>query len=377
MNTKSRLITFILLTVFLCSFFIPVYAVSDISAAAAVLMEASGRNVLTEKNAHQQMPMASTTKIMTAIVAIEKCTNLSAPVQISENAIGIEGSSVYLKVGEVLSMEQLLYALLLESANDAAAAIAIEIAGDIPLFAEMMNEKAALLGMKNTHFTNPHGLDDAEHYTTAYDLALLACHALENPLFRKISSTYKATIPMNNGEGNRVLINHNRLLNTYHGAIGIKTGYTRRCGRCLVSAAERNGVTMVAVTLSAPDDWNDHTRLLDYGFSQYTSVRLAEVGEYQFNLPCLGSYTETVQIANRDAVSVSLHHSHGAINVTVEAPHYLCAPIISGQNIGTLIFRCDNREIARIPLCAVTSAEPIQQKNSCTDRLKNLFGIFR
>ena len=328
-----------------------------------------------EVNARTRMPMASTTKIMTALVALEHCTDLSREIRIPAEAVGIEGSSVYLKTGEPLTMEQLLHALLLESANDAAAAIAIEIAGDIPAFAELMNETAQRLSLTDTHFTNPHGLDDADHYTTAYDLAQLACYAMENPDFARIAGTYKTTIPLNDGDGTRVLINHNKMLKLYDGATGVKTGYTKKCGRCLVSAAERDGLTMIAVTLQAPDDWRDHAAMLDYGFDQYETVSLADIGEFRYELPVLGGTSATVQITNREPLSVSLPRTHGAVSVCAEANHYLNAPIRRDEEVGTLIFRCDGKIVATLSLYAENDAEAIPPKISAADRLKEKLRI--
>lgn len=348
-----------------------VYAAPNLSARAAVLMEASTGQVLMESAAHERLPMASTTKIMTALVALENA-ELTKEVKISEKAVGVEGSSVYLKAGEILTMEQLLCALMLESANDAAAAIAIEVAGDIESFAGMMNETAARIGLTDTHFTNPHGLDNAEHYSSAYDLAMLARYALQNPDFARIVSTYKMTIPLNGDEGIRVLINHNKMLKYYDGAIGVKTGYTKRCGRCLVSAATRDGVTMIAVTLSAPDDWRDHTAMLDYGFSLYECAEIAQPGEIRCTLSCLGSTKETVSASNRDAVSRILPRDHGEITYVIEANRYLCAPVKAGDTVGEILFRCDGKEIARIPLYAEEDAEAIPRPKSYLDRIKEL-----
>ena len=173
----------------------------------------------------------------------------------------MEGSSVYLAQDEVLTLKELLYALLLESANDAAVAIAMAVDGSVDAFADRMNRYAAQLGLKDTHFVNPHGLDDDAHYTTARELALITRAALENPDFREIVSTQKTVIPLRGSEGVRLLLNHNRLLREYDGCIGVKTGFTKKTGRCLVSAAERDGVMLIAVTLGAPDDWNDHRRV--------------------------------------------------------------------------------------------------------------------
>ncbi len=256
------LIWSLILSVLFC---VPSFAASNVtvSAKSALLLECSSGSVLFEKNADERLPMASTTKIMTALVAIEKCP-LDRIVTATSVSCGVEGSSIYMREGEKFTMEELLYALLLASANDAACLIAEEVAGDIPSFAEMMNSKAAELGLSDTHFSNPHGLDAEDHYTSAYDLARLASAALSSPVFRTIVSTYRKNI--GSGENTRHLLNHNRLLKMYDDALGVKTGYTRSSGRCLVSAAERDGVMLVAVTLSDPDDWRDHTLLLDHGF---------------------------------------------------------------------------------------------------------------
>ncbi len=347
------------------------YAAPTLSARAAVLIEASTGQVLLETSAHERLPMASTTKIMTALVALEHA-ELGRQVKISADAVGVEGSSVYLKADEILTMEQLLCALLLESANDAAAAIAIEIAGDIESFADMMNETAQRIGLTDTHFTNPHGLDNAEHYSSAYDLAMLARYALQNPDFARIVSTYKTNIPLNGDEGIRVLINHNKMLKYYAGAIGVKTGYTKRCGRCLVSAATRDGVTMIAVTLSAPDDWRDHTAMLDYGFSLYECAVLAQPGEVRCALSCLGSTKEAVSAANKDTVTIILPKNHGEITRVIEANRYLCAPIEAGDAVGEILFYCDSKEIARIPLYAEEDAETIPRPKSRLERIKEL-----
>ncbi len=361
-----------LLAIMLLSLACPVYAtVPGVSATSAVLMEAESGRVLMDVDSHRRMPMASTTKIMTALVALAH-SDPEDEVIISEKAVGIEGSSVYLKAGETLTMEQLLYALLLESANDAAAAIAIEVAGSIDAFAELMNETAADLKLSETHFTNPHGLDDEAHYTTAYDLAKLARYALQNPAFAKIAGTYKTTIPLNGTEGTRVLVNHNKMLKTYTGAVGVKTGYTRHSGRCLVSAAERDGVTMIAVTLSAPDDWHDHTVMLDYGFSLYTSVLLAECGEYKCTLGCLGGNVSEITASNHTEARAVLPVNHGTVTVSYTANRPLCPPVNAGDAVGEVIFSCDGTEIARVPLCADTALSPVTPSPSLFERIQSL-----
>ncbi len=323
----------------------------SVSAKSALLMDATTGQVLYQKNAFVRLPMASTTKIMTAIVAIESF-DLEKEIEISPDATGIEGSSIYLYPKERLTMEALLYALLLESANDAATAIAIAVAGSNEAFAEKMNEKAQALGLCDTHFENPHGLDSSEHYTTAYDLAKLASYALSNETFQKICSTYKMKIPLNTDEGVRVLVNHNKMLHLYEGAVGVKTGFTKKSGRCLVSAAKRDGLLLVAVTLSAPDDWNDHKAMLDFGFSRYTRDTYAEKGRYAVSLPVVNGKKETLTAVNSDTLAATLKREHGEVTCRIEAPRFLYAPVNEGDIVGRIICVCDGKEIASCDLIA-------------------------
>lgn len=310
-----------------------------VSAESAIVIEASGGNVIFEKDADTRRPMASTTKIMTALVALE-AGDTSREVTVPSGAVGIEGSSVYLETGDKLSLDDLVWALMLESANDAAAAIAINVAGSVDAFAELMNAKAKEIGLENTHFTNPHGLDNEEHYTTARDLAKLAAHALSNQKFREIVSTYRHNITV--GDETRYLLNHNKMLRLYDGAIGVKTGYTKRSGRCLVSAAERNGVTLVAVTLNAPDDWRDHMAMLDYGFTKYESRELIRPGESVFIQPCIGCERHTVSIRNTDGLTVCVPTTVGEVRRVIELPRYLWAPVAKGQMVGKIRFIADD-----------------------------------
>lgn len=266
-NRDKLFIVLIITTLIFSLFTIYVYSESErevrVSAKAAALYDPTDQTFLYLKNGHERLPMASTTKIMTAIVAIENC-ELDKIVTVDERAVGIEGSSVYLKVGEEISVESLLYALMLRSANDAAAAIAYDISGSIEAFSSLMNEKAASLGLANTSFENPHGLDSKNHYTSAHDLAIISAYAISNPIFREICSSKKKII--DSSSESRLLINHNKLLNLYEGCIGIKTGYTKKSGRSLASASDKYGHTLICVTIDAPDDWNDHKLLFDYGF---------------------------------------------------------------------------------------------------------------
>lgn len=270
-DQREKIFALLIALTLLFSLFTIYVASSDapkVSAKAAALYDPEAKRFLYEKNSNERLSMASTTKIMTAIVALEHILP-DKEIVVDERACGIEGSSVYLKAGEVLTAEALLYALMLRSANDAAEALAYEISGSIEAFAFLMNEKAKSLGLKNTSFKNPHGLDCEGHYTTASDLAVITACAMCMPKFNEIASTYKKTIK--SSAETRLLVNHNKLLNSYDGCIGVKTGYTKKSGRSLVSAAERDSFCLICVTIDAPSDWQDHKYLLDYGFMRLTA----------------------------------------------------------------------------------------------------------
>ena len=353
-------------------------ALTGVSARAAVLMEAEGGEVIFGQSPDTRLPMASTTKIMTALVALEELAP-DTEVTIPAAAVGVEGSSIYLIEGERLTLEQLLYALLLESANDAAAAIAIAVAGSVEAFAALMNERAERLGLTDTHFVNPHGLDDEDHYTTARELALITREALAHPDFRRICATKRKTIPLHGTEGVRLLLNHNRLLSSYEGCIGVKTGYTKRTGRCLVSAAERDGVTLIAVTLHAPDDWRDHSAMLDHGFALYEAIPLCTPGFFSAPLPTVSGVQDYVIAENRDALTVTLRRDHGPIRCTVELPRFDFAPVACGQVLGQLRFTLEGRdgsvrELGTVPLYAAYAVEKITYKRSFWAWLASLFG---
>lgn len=351
-----------------------------VSAKSAALLEVESGDVIFQKDAETPLPMASTTKIMTALVALEMA-DPDTVITVPAAAVGTEGSSVYLIEGERLTLEELLYALMLESANDAAVAIAVGLAGSIEDFAIRMNDKAKALGLTNTHFENPHGLDSEGHRTTALELALIARHALENDVFRRIVSTHKTTIPHAGTDGVRLLVNHNKMLRIYDGCIGVKTGFTSNSGRCLVSAAERDGVTVIAVTLSAPSDWDDHKKLLDYGFSRYVSTPLCKAGEYQLSLPLIGGKDEYVMLANAEGLSRTLPVSHPPIQKTVEMRRFEYAPITQGDTLGRVVFSCDldrdgaPERIGEVALTASYTVERKQTKRTFWQWLCSLFGF--
>ena len=261
-----------------------------------------------------------------------------------------------------------MYAVMLESANDAAAAVACIVGGSIDGFAALMNEKAAELGLTDTHFTNPHGLDDDAHFTTALDLARLAAYALGNPAFAGIVSTCQKTIPLHDGEGTRVLVNHNRLLRQYNDVIGVKTGFTKHSGRCLVSAAEKDVVRLVAVTLNAPDDWQDHRAMLDYGFSQYESVTLAKAGEISVELPCPGAPEGVVTAVNREALTLVLPVGTEISRLT-ESCGILFAPVEQGETVGVVRFFAGDTELGVLPLTAAHAVTPPERKLRLLERI--------
>lgn len=311
--------------------------IPSLSAKSAILIDASDGRVLYEQNARVRMPMASTTKIMTALVALEH-GEIDDVVEITADSVGVEGSSVYLRVGERMTLRELLYALMLASANDAATAIAIHIGGSVENFACLMNERAVGLGLRDTYFQNPHGLDADGHYTSAYDLALLTVEALKNRDFLTVVSTVEYRIGGTGGSNVRPLTNHNRMLRTYSGAIGVKTGYTKKSGRCLVTAAERGGLRLVAVTLSAPDDWNDHKKLLDFGFEYYRAYKFGNAGEAFYELPLISDDDYRVFCVLRADVTGTVLRYGGQITCVVEAPRFLWKLPRDGVVIGRVVF---------------------------------------
>ncbi len=327
----------------------------SVSAECAVLMDGEG-HVLFARNAQARHGIASTTKIMTALVALENMSP-EAMITVPAEATGLEGTSIYLCAGERLTLHELLYAVMLNSANDAASAVAISVAGSVEAFADLMNQKAAELGMTQTHFTNPHGLPDPDHYSTAEDMGRLTVYAMQNPAFREIVSTSKKQISRTAEDGICYLVNHNKMLYRYQGAIGVKTGFTKKSGRCLVSAAERDGIMMIAVTLNAPDDWRDHAAMLDYGFSLYERETLLTAGELRMQIPVAGGTFETAEVTNETPLTAVFPRDHGALTVRYELRSFYYAPLSQGEILGYAVLYEDGREAARCALCALNPVE--------------------
>jgi len=322
------------------------------SAKACVIIdEASGR-VLLSHNAETTLPMASTTKVMTALLALEN-GDLDAPVTCSRNAFGVPGTSIYLAEGETLTLREMLYGLMMASGNDAATAIAEHIGGTVEDFCRMMTARAAELGCKNTVFLTPHGLPCEGHYTTAHDLALIAREAMTHPEFREIVGTSRATIPWEGREYDRVLNNKNKLLTTYEGATGIKTGYTKKAGRCLVFGAEREGMRIIGVVLNCSDWFNEAARLMDRAFERYEAVTMLHADESVGSIPVAhadGASVEAILTADLTGVMPK-----GTLpQVEIDLPDALDAPIQAGQIIGTARLTAGGVVIAETPLVAST-----------------------
>ena len=238
------------------------------SSSATIVVDQKSKKILSSSNAHVRLAMASTTKIMTAMVVLDNVVDVDVQLAIPREAVGVEGSSVYLKRNEIWSVRDLLYALMLRSGNDAAVALSIAVGGSVQGFVDMMNAKASELGLKDTHFTNPHGLHDDNHYTTAYDLAIITAEAMKNPLFKSIVSAKSYVVEGNYTHDRYYLGNKNKMLLMMEGADGVKTGYTKNSGRCLVSSATRGDTQLICVVLNVHDMWNVSKNLLEKGFEQ-------------------------------------------------------------------------------------------------------------
>lgn len=345
---KKRLFAWLVLAFYtLCVLSLPAGAVST-SAQSAILMEADTGRVLYAQGELERRSIASTTKLMTALVAAERCPDFSETVTVDPAAVGVEGSSLYLAAGEQLPLEHLLYGLLLQSGNDAAVAIAIHCAGDVDTFVDWMNQKAQDLGMTNSHFANPNGLEQEDHYSCAYDLALLGRAVLAHPQLAPIAATASITL------GTRTFVNHNKLLRRYEGCVGLKTGFTKKAGRTLVSAARRGGTTLVAVTLNDGNDWADHTALLDYGFGLCHSHLLARGGKTVGVVRVEGSLVPAVAVrVNKDVCYPLLEGE--TITARWDLPRQVEAPVRAAQTLGSLTFYLNGQEICKADLVAAVA----------------------
>ena len=340
-------------------------AVPEVSAKSAVLVDGKSGRVLYGKNIDERMLIASTTKIMTALVALEH-GNIDDEIEIPVEATLVEGSSMYLKAGEKYTVRDILYGLMLVSGNDAAEALAIHVSGGDEAFAVLMNEKAKELGMENSSFANPHGLDDPLHYSTAEDMAVLMIAAMENQQFREITGTKSYVVK------EQTLVNHNKLLWRYEGANGGKTGYTMAAGRTLVSSASRDGKHLIAVTLSDPDDWNDHMNLYDWGFANFEYKRIDSGKEYT-RLPVISGYADSVGVAP-DCEFKVLAEKDAQLSFSFELPRFVFASVRAGEHAGSLWVMSGDVQLGLVELYYTETVELEHGvKLSALERLRRTF----
>lgn len=346
-----------------------------VSARSAIVISADTGSVLSEYNPHLRLPMASTTKIMTALLLAEAGAPETTIVTTKE-MVTVEGSSMGLMEGDTVTYRDLLYGMLLASGNDAANTTAIALGGSVAGFAEMMNRRAAEIGMTETHFVTPSGLDDEEHYTTAYDMALLAACAMNNPVFREAASSKTAFLYYGNPPYKRTLSNHNRLLSSYDGCIGVKTGFTKKSGRCLVSAAERGGAVLIAVTLNDGNDWEDHTALLDYGFSILETVTVPSGAPTTADL--LGGAAPSVSIGCEEASFSLPAGDRDKVETKVFLDRNIFAPVTEDEIVGRVDYIIGERVIKTTPITikeTVDAVEPHSVKKDLFYYLKLLLSF--
>lgn len=356
MNLLYRLVCFFVTLGFVLCSINPVSAMGsepETSGKAVVLMDAYSGRVLYERNSHEQLPPASLTKIMTGFLAAEN-GDLEQKVTVSEYAAETPESTVYLEPGEVLTRMELLYAAMLPSANDACVALAESIAGSEESFLAMMNKKAEELGLKDTHFMNPHGLHDKNHYSSAYDMALLAKYALANPVFAKVVSTQRAVIPWDSRPNeDRILLNQNRLLYRYDDAVGVKTGYTRQAGNCVVGAAKRGDMFLVAVSMNSPTVYEELINMFEFGFNNYHMVRMGKASEISREVKVQNGSAETVSAVAKADVQIAVTDEEAPyLAYRLEAEPVVMAPVLTGDKLGSCILYLNGEQIGSIDLVA-------------------------
>lgn len=348
-------------------------AVPSVSAQSYVLYCTDNGKIICSKDENKQMKPASTTKLMTSLIALEEAASGNKKVKFTDEMIA-EGSSMYLKVGEVVTLKDLASGMMMASGNDAANATAISISGSTEKFATKMNERAQQIGMKNTHFVTPSGLDDEEHYSTAYDLAVLMSYALENEDFAQLTSQKSATVNFIEPSSKKTTYsNHNKLLSLYEYCIGGKTGYTMAAGRCLVSASKKDGLTLICVTLNDKNDWNDHISLYDYGFSQYSCYSSADT-EFFADIPCVGGESDTVTVTGEKNASIVIpSEDKDRVSRKVYIDSFVYAPIKKNEAVGRIEYLIDDKVISVVDLIAVDKINSKKEIKNIFTKIKDLF----
>lgn len=334
---KINLVIFLLMicTLFMCGIIQNKNLVYASNSTSMIVMDSKTNRVLYENNAREKKYMASTTKILTALCVIENC-DINSQVVVKKETTGVEGSSIYLEEGEILTVKDLLYGLMLRSGNDCAETLAEFVSGSIEKFAELMNITAKKIGAFNSNFVNPHGLHDDNHYTTAYDLALISCYAIKNPIFKEICSTKKITIPFTTRNTKRVLINKNKLLNRLDGATGIKTGFTKKAGRCLVSSCERNGNEIVSVVLNCGPMFEESEKLINNAFNEFSFIKLLESDEIVDFIAIKNSDEKCAVISKRDIILPLNEEEKNNIKIEYEIPNEINKNISKEDEIGKI-----------------------------------------
>lgn len=333
-----------------------------------IVIDVESGRVLHQKNIHQQLPMASTTKIMTALLAIEN-TSLQNKIRIHPDAEGIEGSSIFLKANETIKMIDLVYGLMLRSGNDAATAIAYEVAGSVEEFAELMNKRAKQLGANNTNFVNPHGLNHDNHYTTAYDLSLITREALKNKIFKEV---VKTKFWLAQRDGYQHFANKNKILNICEGGDGVKTGYTKVSGRCLVASATRKNMQFIAITLDDPNWFDNADKLLNHCFEKYQPYMVFQEGEIVKNIRVKNGDKETLPLIPCINLIIPIQDSEiGEIVSIIHAPEVILAPIMQNQQVGKIKTYLNGQLISSVDLLAGESIKVLKIK----DKILNFFKI--
>ena len=331
----------------ICTVFFSSNQFKTVNAAGGyseIVMEVNSLRVLHQNNADVKKYMASTTKILTAIVIIENC-DLGATVRVGKETVGVEGSSIYLEAGEELTVEELLYGLMLRSGNDCAETLAVFCSGSIEEFAELMNETAEKIGAVNSHFVNPHGLHDDNHYTTAYDLALISCYAMKNETFKEIVSTKVKDISWSTRDYNRHLVNKNKMLSEFEGSTGIKTGYTKKAGRCLVSSCERNGMELVCVVLNCPPMFERSKDLLSEAFNKYENCFILESDNILDFINVEGCSEKCGVYLKKDVILPLTQEEKDDLNIVFDYPDSIIPPFEKDREIGSIKIYSQNNLI--------------------------------
>ena len=352
------------------------YAQDDklsISAEAYVLFCADNGKILNSKNKNKKMKPASTTKLMTSLIALEESASNDKQVKFTEEMIA-EGSSMYLKTGEVVKLSDLATGMMMASGNDAANATAISVSGSIEKFSDRMNERAKLIGMENTNFVTPSGLDDENHYSTAYDMALLMSYALENEDFAKLTSQKSAEVSFIEPSSKKTTYsNHNRLLSMYEYCTGGKTGYTMSAGRCLVSSAKKDGLTLICVTLNDRNDWQDHIDLYNYGFERYACYQ-SDDSNFCVDIPCVGGVEDKTTVVGEKDISIVLStEDKSKVERKIYIDSFLYAPIEKNSKVGKIEYSIDGKVVSSVNLLSSEEVNIKKKSNNIFSKIKELF----